>query len=173
MNITLTFTLFIGALFSSQVFAECSTNRNADISITKPDSQYTDHGDGTVTDKQTGLMWQKCTLGLTGTSCVSGGALTLSWQAALASANNNTDYGYSDWRVPNKNELESLVEDACYNLAINETVFPATASSPSYWSSSPYANGNDYAWDVAFYYGYVSFNNKGSSGYVRLVRGSQ
>jgi hypothetical protein len=172
MNITLTFTLFIGALFSSQVFAECTTNRNAGISITKPDSQYTDYGDGTVTDKQTGLMWQKCTLGLTGTSCASGATLGLSWQAALASANNNTDNDYSDWRVPNKNELESLVEDACYNPAINETVFPVTASS-HYWSSSPYTDINYLAWYVDFGNGGVYNNNKNNTYYVRLVRGSQ
>jgi hypothetical protein len=172
MNITLTLTLFIVALFSSQVFAECTTNRNANISITKPDSQYTDHGDGTVTDKQTGLMWQKCTLGLTGTSCASGTALTLTWQAALASANNNTDNGYSDWRVPNKNELESLVEDACSNPAINETVFPATVSS-GYWSSSPYAGHGSVAWYVGFSNGGVNNNDKYYSDYVRLVRGSQ
>jgi hypothetical protein len=172
MNITLTYTLFIGALFSSQAFAECTTNRNANISITKPDSQYSDHGDGAVTDKQTGLMWQKCTLGLTGTSCASGAALGLSWQAALASANNNTDNGYSDWRVPNKNELESLAEDACYNPAINETVFPGTASFV-YWSSSPVADFNASAWVVYFYDGSVVGNLKGSSYYVRLVRSSQ
>jgi hypothetical protein len=172
MNITLTFTLFIGALFSSQVFAECTTNRNTNIIITKPDSQYTDHGDGTVTDKQTGLMWQKCTLGLTGASCASGTALTLTWQAALASANNNTDNGYSDWRVPNKKELESLAEDACYRPAINETVFPETASS-RYWSSSPGANDIDNAWVVNFGYGVVNGYDKDSSYYVRLVRGSQ
>jgi hypothetical protein len=172
MNIMLTFTLFIVALFSSQVFAECTKNRNANIIITKPDSQYTDHGDGTVTDKQTGLMWQKCTLGLTGTSCASGTALTLTWQAALASANNNTDNGYSDWRVPNKNELESLVEDACYIPAINETVFPATVSS-AYWSSSPYAGSNYGAWYVVFWSGNVLYGDKNRSSYVRLVRGSQ
>jgi hypothetical protein len=172
MNIMLTFTLVIVALFSSQVFAQSATNCNANISITKPDSQYTDHGDGTVTDKQTGLMWQKCTLGLTGTSCASGTALTLTWQAALASANNNTDNGYSDWRVANKNELESLVEDACYNPAINETVFPGTASSV-YWSSSPYANDNGNAWVVYFSNGFVGSGSKSDSDYVRLVRGSQ
>ena len=170
MKITLTSTLFIGALFSSQVFAVSVCN--TDILITKPDSQYTVHGDGTVTDKQTGLMWQKCTLGLTGASCAAGIALTLTWQAALASANNNTDNGYSDWRVPNKNELESLAEQACQGPAINKTVFPATVSN-SYWSSSPYAYYNSYAWIVNFSYGNVDSNDRSYSGYVRLVRGSQ
>lgn len=172
MKITLTSTLFIGALFSSQVFADCTTNRNTDILITKPDSQYTDHADGTVTDKQTGLMWQKCTLGLTGANCATGAASTLTWQAALASANNNTDNGYSDWRVPNKNELESLVEQACASPAINDTVFPATVSD-SYWSSSPYADKYSYAWDVYFNNGNVYGHVKSTSLYVRLVRGSQ
>jgi len=164
--------LFGALLHSAFVTAECVTNRNADILITRPDSLYTDHDD-TVSDNKVGLMWQKCTLGLTGPNCATeAAALILTWQAALAAANENTDYGYSDWRLPNKNELESLLEDACFSPAINETLFPNTQSNP-YWSSSPYAGNSASAWGVNFLNGYVGDYDKYRGGYVRLVRDSQ
>ncbi len=172
MKPIISFIILLANVFTSTlVAAECTINRNVDISITRPDSLYTDHGDGTVTDEATGLMWQKCSLGQSGSSCT-GTALRFTWQAALAVANNNTGSGYTDWRLPNKNELASLLEDACYNPAINETVFPATLSSV-YWSSSPYAYNINYAWIVYSGSGSVDYYNKSVSFYVRLVRGSQ
>jgi len=155
-----------GAVSRSQDLAECNSN----ILVTKPASNYVDHGDGTVTDKKTGLVWQKCTLGLTGTDCSGGAASTFTWQGALDAANTNSDHGYSDWRLPNKNELASLVEDACNAPAINSTVFPATSG--NYWSSSPYANDDKSAWGVHFNNGLVSGEHKNNTYPVRLVRGS-
>ena len=162
--------LFSAIFCSAQVVAECSANRNVDIVITKPDSLYTDHGDGTVTDSASGLMWQKCSLGQSGNNCI-GTALVFTWQAALAAANINADSGYTDWRLPNKNELASLLEDACFNPAINTSIFPSTVAD-HYWSSSPYALNSLRAWDIYFYYGHVYYDVKSDSNYVRLVRGS-
>ena len=164
--------LVASSFVSAFAVAECTHNRNAGIVITKPDSLYTDHGDGTVTDNATGLMWQKCSLGLSASDCLIGSAQTYTWQTALSAAAANTDNGYSDWRLPNKNELKSLVEDACFSPAINTSIFPNTVASV-YWSSSPYADVNDVAWNVSFNYGVVNGLSKGSSNYVRLVRGSQ
>ena len=172
MKIILPFVVLMGTFFSAQALAECTTGRNADINITKPDNIYTDHRDGTVTDKETGLMWQKCSLGLSGADCTTGTAVTHTWQAALAAANTNTGNGYSDWRLPNKNELASLTEKACINPAINETVFPATVSK-LYWSSALYSDISYFAWVVHFYYGDVNNDFKLNSYSVRLVRGSQ
>ena len=166
--------LFSGLLSSALAVAECTANRNVDIVITRPDSLYTDHGDGTVTDNATGLMWQKCSLGLSASDCLTGGAQTYIWHAALTAAktaNTNNDSGYSDWRLPNKNELESLLEDACSAPAINTSMFPNTLG--KYWSSSPEAYYTGAAWPVDFDYGYVHGDGKDQSKYVRLVRGSQ
>jgi hypothetical protein len=33
------------------------------------DNRYTNHGNGTVTDNQTNLMWKKCTQGRSGNDC--------------------------------------------------------------------------------------------------------
>ena len=152
--------LLAGSLLANTfAIAECTSNRNTSIDITKPDSTYTDHGDGTVTDNSTGLMWQKCSLGLSDSTCATGSAQTYTWQAALAAANDNSDYGYSDWYLPDLKELASLVEEACYNPAINETIFPATIISAFYWSASPLAYTSGLAWHVYFNNGGVSFSN--------------
>ena len=169
--------LFSGLLSSALAVAECNNHRNVDIVITRPDSLYTDHGDGTVTDNATGLMWQKCSQGLSASDCLTGGAQTYIWQAALTAAktaNTNNDSGYSDWRLPNKNELESLVEDACSapDTAINTSMFPNTLAD-WYWSSSPSTSYTEAAWIVDFGRGDVRTDGKDQGDYVRLVRGSQ
>ena len=81
--------------------------------------------------------------------------------------------GHTDWRLPNKNELESIVERRCWSPAINAGVFPNTPSS-RFWSSSPDAYYTYLAWSVDFGRGDVGWGNKGvSARQVRLVRAGQ
>ena len=140
-----------------------------------PDSRYTLHDNGRVTDTKTGLIWQRCSLGQTWVkgqtpeqdSCT-GKPEEYNWEQALQQADKNNFAGYSDWRLPNVEELRSLVAYDRYNPAINSSIFPNISS--RYWSSSPNAsNGND-AWVVPFYFGNVnSYNRYYSSHAVRLV----
>ena len=58
---------------------------------------YTDNGDGTITDNATGLMWVKAR----------GSKIT--WSDAIASASTDRTAGYSDWRMPTIKELYSLI----------------------------------------------------------------
>ena len=148
--------------------AECTTNRNADIKITKPDNRYTDNNDGTVTDKVTGLMWTQCSLGLSGEECNEGTAGTYTWQVALAMASNSAEHDYNDWRLPNIKEFESLIDEACFNPPINETLFPNTQR--VYWTSSPHASNDKYAWDFNFHGGGDFSDDKNDSYYIRFVR---
>ena len=80
--------------------------------------------------------------------------------------------GASDWRLPNRFELESLTSNDRYGPAIDTAFFPNTPSR-SFWSSSPYAGDPYYAWDVYFGTGDVYYYFKYSARYVRLVRGGQ
>lgn len=138
-----------------------------------PDSRYTEHGDGTVTDLHTGLMWKQCSEGQTGATCT-GAVSTMAWANALTAAENTVFAGFSDWRLPSAKELQSLVETGCYNPAINAARFPNT-STGDYWSSSSYAANASNAWGVSFVNGYVYYYYYYKSDYygVRLVRGGQ
>ncbi|WP_460509951.1 Lcl C-terminal domain-containing protein [Hydrogenophaga soli] len=134
---------------------------------------------GTVTDPATGLMWDRCVLGLFSASgvCDTGSAAQFSWDAALAevSARNFAKHqGYSDWRLPNKNELESIVTLGNGSPAIDTTVFPNTPTGSYTWTSTSYAPDNlRQAWAVYFGGGAPNAVPKTSTYPVRLVRGGQ
>ena len=71
------------------------------IVATAPTYRFTDNGDGTATDRATGLMWKRCSEGQTwdGTTCT--GAETFhNWQQALQLADGPSYAGYTDWRLP-------------------------------------------------------------------------
>ena len=157
--------LAVGAAGSAQT---CLPN----IPATAPDSRFTDNGNGTVTDAAIGLMWKQCAEGLSGAGCASGSAVLLTWQQALQRGTDAEFAGFSDWRLPNKNELASLVEQRCFDPAIDLGLFPSTPST-WFWSSSPNAYNPDGAWGADFGGGYVDLNPKYYAGPVRLVRGGQ
>ena len=163
-------------------------NENNNVPASTPTAQFTLHSNGTATDTATGLMWMRCSLGQTwnGSTCT-GSAATYNWQQALQvvqgvnSGTSNADNdnavgfaGYIDWRLPNKNELESIVEHRCWAPAINATIFPNMPTNIWYWSSSPLAYYSISVWGVTFYDGYVSWLSKSDSNVrVRLVRAEQ
>jgi hypothetical protein len=139
---------------------------------------FIDNGDGTVSDFATGLMWEQKT---------DDGGLqdkdnTYSWQEALSYCENLSLAGHSDWRLPNRNELQSIVDYYRYNPSIDTTFFPNTSS--EYWTSTTYDSNPNYAWYVSFDYSYVLLKSKSSYVlpkskfssyyyYVRAVRGGQ
>lgn len=77
--------------------------------------------------------------------------------------------GYSNWRMPTKDELISLVKMDGGSPTIDMTWFPNTLSNP-FWSSSPYVGIAQYAWGVSFLDRYVSFGYRTNPGSIRLVR---
>lgn len=141
-----------------------------DIPATTPTAEFTVHNGGTVTHHATGLMWMRCSLGQewSGGSCIEE-AIIYNWQSALQAAEGYTFADYSDWRVPNIKELESIVEYSCIDTAINATIFPATRSG-YYWTSSSFGAYNFGAWSVSFIYGQDENSRKSSALSVRLVR---
>ncbi|SEH08905.1 Lcl C-terminal domain-containing protein [Candidatus Venteria ishoeyi] len=165
--------LTLGLLFTgwSQAAQVCDES----LAATTPDEEFNINTDGTVSHLKTELMWDRCSWGLSGENCESGTTGTYTWDEALQQAeiaNSQAYKGYTDWRLPSKRELTSLVEYQCYGSAINETVFPAVSSS-GFWSSSPNAKFSNYAWYVYFSNGSVSSNDEYDTLRVRLVRGGQ
>jgi hypothetical protein len=135
-------------------------NPNANVIESTPTSTFIDHGNGTVTHNLTGLMWKQAVQG------------PIDWSAALAAAAADTTAGYSDWRLPNKKELESIVEHCGYSPSINQTLFPSTPAF-IFWSSSSYVPNPSFAWTVLFFAGSSTTLDKTNNRYVRLVRGGQ
>ncbi|MEZ4528896.1 MAG: DUF1566 domain-containing protein [Desulfobacterales bacterium] len=124
------------------------------------DSDFIINNDGTITDIRNGLMWQQNT----------GGSMT--WKDSLSYCESLTLAEYSDWRLPNREELRSLTDYKRYDPAIDLSVFPDTSSS-FYWTSSSCDRYRDNSWDMDFYGGYDSSSIKSENRYVRSVRGGQ
>lgn len=111
-------------------------------------NNFVDNGDGTVSDLATGLMWQKTDDGT-----------TRDWEESLAYAENLELATYSDWRLPNAKELQSIVDysrspQTTNSPAINP-VFETTEINdpdgnagqyPFFWTSTSHLDGaNPYA----------------------------
>ena len=139
------------------------------LSEARPNADYTDNGDGTVTHKPTGLIWKQCSEGQSGAACT-GTPSQYIWAQAVALT--STFAGKSDWRLPTNNELASLADFTVINPSINTTLFPGTTAS-GFWSGSSYVADPSYAWYVNFNVGYSFGLNKAGYNYVRLVRGGQ
>ena len=93
------------------------------------------------------------------------------WESAVAHCEALDLGGHSDWRLPNINELKSIVDRSKINPAIVNGF--ENTSSYYYWSSTTYEGGKGYAWRIYFYYGFVDYNAKDGYYYVRCVRDGQ
>ena len=88
---------------------------------------------------------------------------------------NNANFGgYSDWRLPNREELWSIVDCSIRSPgpAINAAYFPDAAAS-WYYSCTTYAKYTYRVWGVYFKDGASATRHKGESNYIRAVRGGQ
>ena len=130
---------------------------------------YTDNGNGTVTDTATGLIWQKCSRGQNADATCTGTATTATW-ADAGTYCTGLSLASKTWRLPTRQELETLPDYSKSNPAIDTAAFPATAAL-NYWSSTTYAPSATDAWDVNFSNGFVGSDSKTGFYYVRCVSG--
>ena len=137
-----------------------------------PAGRFIPSPDGTVRDSQTGLIWKQCAEGLMGVDCKVGEAVKFRWKGARAQAAGATFAGQSDWRLPDRTELESLVRRRCYGIDIDVLSFPNTPAEP-FWTSSPSPYYRDSAWTIHFGTGVIGYGTRRDSGFVRLVRDSR
>ena len=86
--------------------------------------------------------------------------------------NKQTLCGYSDWRLPTRAELETLVEyrNNPAEATINKQYFPEAIPS-WYWTSTENINREGYAWYVLFRNGVALNDLKERPKHIRLVRG--
>lgn len=144
---------------------------------------YVNNGNGTITDSVTGLVWEK----LDDAGGIHDIDNTYSWTTAfsdkIAKLNKAPCFaGHCDWRLPNANELQDIVDYGRTLLAIHP-VFTAPCppgcsiatcsctNTDIYWTSTTYQAYLDVAWVVSFVYGYGGGADKTEFHYVRAVRG--
>ena len=136
---------------------------------------YTDNGNGTVTDNNTALIWQKEDDGSTYNWYQASGTYDGMYNPSSQDVCGSLDLGsYTDWRLPSKKELITLVD---YSVpwpgpTINP-VFTNTKQA-SYWVSTSANYYPGFAWLVDFAAGYVyGYYKDYAYYYVRCVRGEQ
>ncbi|MBI5647749.1 MAG: DUF1566 domain-containing protein [Ignavibacteriae bacterium] len=108
-------------------------------------NDYVDNGDGTVTDRATGLMWQRADDGV-----------ARDWEQTLTYAEGLSLAGYNDWRLPNAKELQSIVDytrgpQSTQSAAI-DPIFRTTGITdpdgrpgqfPYFWSGTTHLDGQN------------------------------
>lgn len=137
-------------------------------------NDFVDNGDGTVTDRATGLMWEQGDSGR-----------GMDWKDALAYAEKLTLAGHDDWRLPNAKELQSIVDytrspDTTRSAAISP-VFKATpfvneggkTDYAYYWTGTTHVNPRTDAMAVYIAFGralgFMSFPPGRSGGSKTLM----
>lgn len=118
-------------------------------------NNFTDNLDGTISDSSTNLMWEQ-----------DDSKDSLNWESALSYCSNLSLGSYSDWRVPNAKELQSIVDytkspDTTASPAIDSNFFNSTSIINEagesdfgfYWSSTTHKNYNDIGTSAV----YISF----------------
>jgi len=176
--------VLIRALTASLLIAGVSSQAVADEShcesgvgerrAATPTSEFELPRDGTVIHSRTGLQWAQCALGQAWErEACNGQATSLSWSEAVdavAELNRSSRLaGFNDWRLPSRQELESIVENCREAPAINENVFPNTPWA-GFWTVSTDTTEENHAWFVGFYYGLTLEYSQDSSYRVRPVR---
>ena len=132
--------------------------------------RFIDHGDGTVTDTCTGLMWQKQTADVDGDGFIGAGD-QISWCDAVNYCQDLSFAGYY-WRLPNVRELQSIVDYGRLDPSI-DPVFESETD--WYWTSTSVTSDPGSAWYIGFGVGEVTSNSDGKvfRGYLRAVRNAQ
>ncbi|MFA5143992.1 MAG: DUF1566 domain-containing protein [Candidatus Omnitrophota bacterium] len=132
--------------------------------LPKYNDRFVDNQDGTITDKITGLMWVKEVSAL--------GApfnAVMNWESALNNCESLVYAGHSDWRAPNINEIQTLIDFGRANPSINTVFFPNTPWE-GFWSSSALSTNGWLVWCISFADGYRFNTGQDSNYYVRPVR---
>jgi hypothetical protein len=145
---------------------------------------FLDNGDGTITDLNTGLMWEK----KSSDGSIHDKDTSYSWGQAfslhVATLNATNFADHSDWRVPNIKELATIADYGTYYPALPSpfnascsngcTVLTCSCLTTAYaWSSTTYVPIPSQAWYVNYETGDTSAIDKSSFSAVRAVRGGQ
>jgi hypothetical protein len=93
-------------------------------------------------------------------------------ESYIQAVNANQMCGYNDWRLPDRIELQGLVDYGNVLPSIDNSFFPHTTPG-FYWTSSIDTDDLGSVWQVGFYHGRVGGSTTEQPRYIRLVRGHQ
>lgn len=147
-----------------------TNTKSTDNSAAQANSRFIDNGDGTVTDTSTSLMW------LQNAACIG----AADWQSSftkLKSYNSNQasyDCGakhntYSDWSIPNRHELRSLI-DHDTDLPALPVSHPFSNVQPNYWTSTTAQFNPSQAYKIFMGTGELQVSTKETLQYIWPVR---
>jgi len=172
--------------------AKDKADAKAAAAVPATSCRYIDNGDGTVSDLNTALVWEKKTA-----SGIHNVTTTYTWASSgttpngtaftglLGTLNGGTSIdgaavgtpcftGHCDWRLPTIQELNAISDTACVGeggACIDPAFGPTLGTSLSYWSATTDDSfGPDLAWVVESTT-FVNPSTKPTPQYVRAVRG--
>lgn len=135
------------------------------------DNAAWDQGYRMVLDNNTGLIWEVKSPFPDDINCRDD---KYAWQDAqdvyIARLNAENYAGCSDWRLPNKDELRSIIDYSRTNPAIDKWYFPH-GQTAFYWSAITYEMQTYFAWGIFFGLGSGIAYGKSNPYFVRAVRG--
>jgi len=119
---------------------------------------FLDLGDSTVRDIRTGLIWQQNDDGK-----------KRIWRHATQYCGELDLAASTEWRLPEREDLRTLVDLAHFNPAVNPAFFPSTRPDP-YWTSTRFEEYEGYSWFVHFGDGSEHYGSRTSTYLTRCVR---
>ncbi|MEA1926870.1 MAG: DUF1566 domain-containing protein, partial [Candidatus Auribacterota bacterium] len=125
------------------------------------------NGEIVTVDNVTSLMWAA-----DGSEAGCNFGNQTDWEAAVDWAQGLTFAEYTDWRLPNVKELQSIVDYGNHYPTI-DTMYFINTKTDRYWSSTTYIAITSSAWYVCFDSCFVLIINKTNDYYVRAVRGGE
>ncbi len=128
---------------------------------------YLDEQDGTVKDNYSGLFWQKCSRGQSGSSC----SIGLITQHNFSDAETycaGLNLGNKTWRLPTITELANLIDFSTSSPSIRLIFFPLTSNSDKYWTTTNYSQDTSKNWTINF--GSVVSQPESKSGFLGGVK---
>jgi hypothetical protein len=124
-------------------------------------SRFVINTNGTISDTHTGLMWQKDDF-----------QNPLTWEEAITQFNDLVLANHTDWRMPTREELRSIVDYSRITPSIFVNEFPNTVLG-NYWTSTAHPFQENHVWCIHFYNGNDNYQSKNNAYFSRAVRGGQ